>query len=178
MPTVFFPKEHTQISVASGTLLLDAIRNAGLSVDAPCGGRGTCKKCTVMIENGRAAGIRQSCRFTVTEDISVLLSPSLSQEQILGNGDSKREITAPNLTCVHAVIPKATINDPFSVSMAIKKRWENTSGFPYLFYPTCIHPWNSLNMKGNLYFFRIPLLEYVPLTLLFMFLHMILARLP
>lgn len=121
MPTVFFPKEHTQISVASGTLLLDAIRNAGLSVDAPCGGRGTCKKCTVMIENGRAAGIRQSCRFTVTEDISVLLSPSLSQEQILGNGDSKREITAPNLTCVHAVIPKATINDPFSVSMAIKK---------------------------------------------------------
>ncbi|MDO4308646.1 MAG: ASKHA domain-containing protein [Eubacteriales bacterium] len=42
---VRFIKEQKAISVTEGTSLLEAMRMAGLSVDAPCGGQGKCGKC-------------------------------------------------------------------------------------------------------------------------------------
>ena len=72
MPTVFFTQNHTQIQGSSGTVLIDAIRNAGIEIDAPCGGRGTCGKCTVTIQSNNCSSLQKSCHFIVTEDISVL----------------------------------------------------------------------------------------------------------
>ena len=40
----FLPGGQT-ITVAEGTNLLEAARNAGLTPNAPCGGKGTCGKC-------------------------------------------------------------------------------------------------------------------------------------
>ena len=56
-------------SVPYGTNLHTALREAGLVVDAPCGGRGSCGKCRVLI-NGTAA---LSCQTTVVEDLTVIL---------------------------------------------------------------------------------------------------------
>jgi uncharacterized 2Fe-2S/4Fe-4S cluster protein (DUF4445 family) len=48
---VFNPSAQT-IIVISGTSLLDAARQAGIELDTPCGGEGSCGKCIVRIESG------------------------------------------------------------------------------------------------------------------------------
>ena len=52
MPIVAFQPSGKVISVSSGTELLDAARQAGVDVESPCGGRGTCGKCMVRITSG------------------------------------------------------------------------------------------------------------------------------
>jgi uncharacterized 2Fe-2S/4Fe-4S cluster protein (DUF4445 family) len=41
-----------EINIPPGTILLDAIRKAGILIDAPCGGKGACGKCLVRIVEG------------------------------------------------------------------------------------------------------------------------------
>lgn len=52
-----------------GTLLSDILIKSGKSVDHPCGGKGTCKKCVVTV-NGRKV---LSCQYIIKSDISVSL---------------------------------------------------------------------------------------------------------
>ena len=42
------------VFVSSGESLLDAAKRAGLALDAPCGGKGTCGKCRVKVPEGRS----------------------------------------------------------------------------------------------------------------------------
>ena len=101
MPTVFFPQNHTQIQVSSGTVLIDAIRNAGIEIDAPCGGRGTCGKCTVTIQSNNCSSLQKSCHFIVTEDISVLFFHA--QSHILQNGNALSVPSPPFLyLCINS----------------------------------------------------------------------------
>ena len=57
------------IAVSGKKTLSDALIEAGLDVEHPCGGAGKCGKCTVLV-NGKK---ELSCRFTVTDDITVVL---------------------------------------------------------------------------------------------------------
>lgn len=57
------------IAVSGKKKLSDALIEAGLYVEHPCGGAGKCGKCTVLV-NGKK---ELSCRFTVTDDITVVL---------------------------------------------------------------------------------------------------------
>ena len=52
MPEITFQPSGRCVSVAAGTILLDAARQAGLETDSPCGGKGTCGKCIVRILAG------------------------------------------------------------------------------------------------------------------------------
>ncbi|MDR1278542.1 MAG: ASKHA domain-containing protein [Treponema sp.] len=49
MPWVTFINEKTRIEVTAGVSILEAARSAGLVLETPCGGRGTCGKCGVKI---------------------------------------------------------------------------------------------------------------------------------
>ena len=61
--------EKVKITVPADTNLLDALRNAGLAPDAPCGGRGTCGKCRVTVD-----GVEQlACQTKVDRDMTVEL---------------------------------------------------------------------------------------------------------
>jgi uncharacterized 2Fe-2S/4Fe-4S cluster protein (DUF4445 family) len=51
-----------------GELLLDVLRRSGKPISAPCGGKGTCGKCTVDIRN---VGSKLACQFFVHADIFV-----------------------------------------------------------------------------------------------------------
>ena len=55
---------------SSGEILLDALRNNGFDIYAPCGGNGTCGKCKVLV---RGEGVVTSCIFPVNESIEVVL---------------------------------------------------------------------------------------------------------
>ncbi len=53
MPVVEFLPLHKTTEVPPGTEMLDALRAAGVEIDASCGGKGTCGKCIVRIAAGR-----------------------------------------------------------------------------------------------------------------------------
>ena len=52
MPLITFQPSGKTIDVPPKTELLDAARKAGVEIEAPCGGKGTCGKCIVRIVSG------------------------------------------------------------------------------------------------------------------------------
>ncbi|MCL2031645.1 MAG: ASKHA domain-containing protein [Oscillospiraceae bacterium] len=54
MPQVTFLPSGKTVDVPPGTLLPDAARAAGVSVELPCGGKGVCGRCLVRVESGAA----------------------------------------------------------------------------------------------------------------------------
>ena len=82
---VLFDPMNRMVEVERGTVLLDAIREAGLRVESVCGGKGDCKKCKVILVRGEidrlsskdeerlspeqiAAGYHLACQVRVTSD--------------------------------------------------------------------------------------------------------------
>ena len=53
VPVTFLPLDTT-VEVQSGTRLIEAAAAAGVSLDLPCGGDGTCGKCRVLVRSGAA----------------------------------------------------------------------------------------------------------------------------
>ncbi|MCR4434781.1 MAG: ASKHA domain-containing protein [Clostridiales bacterium] len=84
--------ENIAVSVEKGTNLLLAASAAGISIESPCGGRGTCGKCAVRVIEGRvevgddthisddlkASGYIPACQARVMEDVAVEV-PSFSR---------------------------------------------------------------------------------------------------
>lgn len=54
MPIVTFLPEATAVAVPAGESLLEAARLAGIPVETPCGGKGTCAKCLAAVTEGEA----------------------------------------------------------------------------------------------------------------------------
>ncbi len=63
--------EGREVLCESGVTLSDVLTRHGYYLPHPCGGKGTCGKCTVSV-NGEAT---LSCRFTVNGDTTVTLPP-------------------------------------------------------------------------------------------------------
>lgn len=63
----FFPSKKS-IAVTDGTTLLAAMRQAGFSIPASCGGKGLCGKCRVKIIDG-AVPIDDRQRFCLASDL-------------------------------------------------------------------------------------------------------------
>jgi len=82
---VLFLPHNKQITVSEGDNLIRAAMEAGVHINASCGGEGVCGKCRVIVEAGevdggvteklssedREQGVRQACLATVTEDVTV-----------------------------------------------------------------------------------------------------------
>jgi uncharacterized 2Fe-2S/4Fe-4S cluster protein (DUF4445 family) len=80
----FLPHDRT-ITVSSGESLIRAALQAGVHINASCGGEGVCGKCRVLVEKGSvsegiseriskediAKGYRLACLVKVTEDVTV-----------------------------------------------------------------------------------------------------------
>jgi uncharacterized 2Fe-2S/4Fe-4S cluster protein (DUF4445 family) len=97
----FQPSGRT-IHVLSGTTVIEAAAQAGLTIQTPCGGAGTCGKCRIQFTAGAceptagdkdnlseeelAAGWRFACQTTVCDDCTITLPQTsllASQHQIL-----------------------------------------------------------------------------------------------
>lgn len=67
---VFLP-EQIELVVSNGTLLSNAANQAGVFLDAPCGGNGTCGKCAVnLTQNGRTERVL-ACQTRIEADCAV-----------------------------------------------------------------------------------------------------------
>lgn len=83
--TVTFEPENVRIRVSTGANLLEAALEAGVHINAACGGQGVCGKCLVVIEKGEVEGTktdkigtkeydrgwRQACKTAILSDCSV-----------------------------------------------------------------------------------------------------------
>jgi uncharacterized 2Fe-2S/4Fe-4S cluster protein (DUF4445 family) len=83
--TVIFLPHEKKIQVPAGTRLIRAAMEAGVHINASCGGDGVCGKCRVQIEAGGvteglseklsatdvAEGYRLACKAVVNEDVTV-----------------------------------------------------------------------------------------------------------
>jgi uncharacterized 2Fe-2S/4Fe-4S cluster protein (DUF4445 family) len=56
MPSVTFLPHEKSITVPEGESLLRAAMEAGVHINASCGGDGVCAKCRILIEEGRVEG--------------------------------------------------------------------------------------------------------------------------
>ena len=80
----FYPINIEQF-VEEGSTILNAARQAGIILDAPCGGNGNCKKCKVTICAGGRKKDVLACKTFVLEDLSVYL-PEVAEHHILSEG--------------------------------------------------------------------------------------------
>ena len=52
---IFFDPMNKEIKVKRGTVLLNAMRDAGIQIESICGGKGECGKCKVLLVKGEAS---------------------------------------------------------------------------------------------------------------------------
>jgi len=81
--SVTFLPDEISVSVDEGTSLLQAQIKAGLITDAPCGGKGTCGKCKVLLEGKEIL----SCQTPVHQTMTVHI-PQIQRLHILEQGIS------------------------------------------------------------------------------------------
>ena len=72
MPIITLPENNSKLSVPTGTNLLDALKENGIYPDAPCGGNGTCGKCTLLVNGTQVL----ACRTVVDRDMTIVLPKS------------------------------------------------------------------------------------------------------
>lgn len=79
--TVTFQPDQVVAVVCRGTSILSAQIAAGLRPDAPCGGKGTCGKCKVLLDGQEVP----ACQTSVDRDMTVWL-PKVKKASILTRG--------------------------------------------------------------------------------------------
>jgi uncharacterized 2Fe-2S/4Fe-4S cluster protein (DUF4445 family) len=89
MPDIYFKAQNITVKLPAGTTILQAAKSAGVMIESPCGGVGTCGKCRVLVENLTSEnvicqGARQlpaeektkkyvlSCQAKVYDDLTVI----------------------------------------------------------------------------------------------------------
>jgi uncharacterized 2Fe-2S/4Fe-4S cluster protein (DUF4445 family) len=108
MPEIVFMPDNIKINAAAGDTVLHIARQAGVIIESPCDGVGTCGKCKVRIASGReslslvnetskissaeaAQGYVLACQAAVTGDITVETVATAGQNKtlkILSEGQS------------------------------------------------------------------------------------------
>lgn len=81
--TVCFPEENTSVKVSENSTVMEALKKAGIFLDAPCGGQGTCGKCLVSITDSSGTHTKKACRTQITENLLVSTKGSALTHRIL-----------------------------------------------------------------------------------------------
>ncbi len=99
MATVRILPAGVTLEVETGTALLDAVRKAGINLEAPCGGKGTCGKCLVRIVEG-----------DVDHELSMMISDE-AREQRYVRACSARIKTGPVVVEIPQSIDETFFSD-------------------------------------------------------------------
>ena len=102
------PSDKT-VSVPTGALVVDALREAGLDVAQPCGGQGRCGRCAVVVESGAVrrrstirlsqgdieAGYALACQTIIEGDAAILVPEQEKIERRLVTDKIARAVAFP-----------------------------------------------------------------------------------
>ncbi len=127
---VIFQPQGRTVFVLGGASLLEAAAPAGLVIDAPCGGAGTCGKCRVQIMEGAGpptaadqavfnseeiqAGWRLACRTSVRQDVTIHVPASslfADQHQILEKSTADTIEVVPAIRKLFVEMPMPSLDD-------------------------------------------------------------------
>lgn len=72
---VLFQPSRVSADVPAGTSVADAAKRAGVFIDSPCGGNGTCKKCGVTLIAGGRESFVLACQTKIETDCVVRVGP-------------------------------------------------------------------------------------------------------
>jgi len=130
--------ENITVSVPEGASLLSAAKKAGIDIESPCGGRGTCGKCAVILLSGEVSedcyfkqgpdgyNLILSCQTKVNSDmvIEVPAFSRLTRHEVLLSNKSKAfatdmayfENSKINPICkkIHVVLNEPDLSDSMS----------------------------------------------------------------
>ncbi len=127
---VTFQPQGRSVFVLGGASLLEAAAPAGLVIDAPCGGAGTCGKCRVQVLEGAPppsaadqvvfggdelrSGWRLACQTRVLRDLTVHVPASslfADQHQILESSSGEKIQVAPAVRKLYVEMPPPSLDD-------------------------------------------------------------------
>jgi uncharacterized 2Fe-2S/4Fe-4S cluster protein (DUF4445 family) len=102
-PLVIFMPSGRRARVEVGTPLLDAAREMGVEIESICGGKLTCGKCRILVENGRFE------KHGILSDGGHLSAESAEERLLL---DRKKSEVNARLSCVACVTRDVLIEVP------------------------------------------------------------------
>jgi len=146
---VHFKPSNVDIVVEKGTNLLQAAIDAGVHINASCGGAGVCGTCKVLVQEGEVEtsrteklseeeynqGLRQACQSRVITDLTVYVPVESRLEKAVLSREGKKtsELLAtgwrfkPPLSKFFIELPPPTIDDNISdlsrVLRGLKQRY-------------------------------------------------------
>ncbi len=127
--TIIFQPEGRRVQVPAGTTVLDAARQAGLSMVAPCGGAGECGKCRVEILQGNVPvqppdrlwfnekqlqrGFRLACLVKASTDLTVRIpfETRVFSQKILTTGTGEAVPLNPAVSKFFVKLPPPDVDD-------------------------------------------------------------------
>jgi len=147
--TIRFNPDNVDIIVEQGTNLLEAAINAGVHINASCGGVGVCGTCKVLLEKGEVEstrteklsdeewkqGLRQACQSRVITDLTVYIPVESKLERVVLSREAKKtsEVLAtgwrfkPPLSKLFVELPPPTLanntGDLSRLLKGLKKRY-------------------------------------------------------
>ncbi|MEF2876941.1 MAG: ASKHA domain-containing protein [Blautia sp.] len=102
--TLDFLREKTALEVPAGTTLMSALKEAGIFLDAPCAGHGTCGKCLVKISrDGKPWETVKACQEKITNATVIDTSGSRLKHQILTTSYIRQVPFLPQLPAIPEV---------------------------------------------------------------------------
>lgn len=127
MPIVYFNETQRSVSAEAASSLLSVLQKAGVSINAPCGGKGRCGKCTAdILEHSDPAGTWHTvsaCQYFIDGDLTVKL-PRHEDTSILESGSSGSlpdSISDPVVYSVSADIPRCRIGEASSEADRVRQ---------------------------------------------------------
>jgi len=129
MPRIIIHKNGhtTEKEVKAGIILLEALRMTGNPPPSPCGGRGSCGKCRVIVNRGiniytdqenkilspeeMRKGIHLSCMIHVNDDIEVTLPDIPEKASILTSAELTEVPGMPPVTKEFFSLPVPSLSD-------------------------------------------------------------------
>jgi uncharacterized 2Fe-2S/4Fe-4S cluster protein (DUF4445 family) len=83
---VVFEPDDREVLIHRGATLVEAASRAGIILTTPCGGKGTCRKCTVHLQPSERPVL--ACQYLVHSDLRVMIPPEsrFYEHKILEHG--------------------------------------------------------------------------------------------
>ena len=103
--TVTFKPDGRQVFIHAGATIAEAAGQAGIILNSVCGGKGTCGKCVVHLEDRNRKVL--ACQYQLNEDLVVVIPQAsrFSPQQILAEGITTGVELAP-------MIQKVVLTEP------------------------------------------------------------------
>jgi len=127
---VVFQPEGRAVRILPGTTILEAAGRAGIIIETPCGGTGTCGKCRVKVASGApapteadekvfsaqemSAGWRLACQSRLEHEAVVDVPGDVRRfkQKILVDGIKRDVKINPTFRKVFVTVPEPTLADP------------------------------------------------------------------